>query len=82
MIAPRDIYELADTVEAEVLAQDGADLEQVGEFVSDIQAMVRGEICQCRHCRRSVNFLPTVQFSPFSLISCVFNTKAVEFWCD
>jgi len=29
MIAPRDIYELADTVEAELLAQDGADLEQV-----------------------------------------------------
>ena len=31
MIAPRDIYELADTVEAELLAQDGADLEQVEE---------------------------------------------------
>ena len=29
MIAPRDIYELADTVEAEILAEDGADLEQV-----------------------------------------------------
>ena len=29
MIAPRDIYELADTVEAELLAQEGADLEQV-----------------------------------------------------
>ena len=32
MIAPRDIYELADTVEAEQLAQEGADLEQVIEF--------------------------------------------------
>ena len=40
MIAPRDIYELADTVEAEILAQDGADLEQVGEFVTDIQAII------------------------------------------
>jgi len=29
MIAPRDIYELADTIEAELLAQEGADLEQV-----------------------------------------------------
>ena len=33
MIAPRDIYELADTVEAELLAQDGADLEQVEEIL-------------------------------------------------
>ena len=32
MIAPRDIYELADTIEAELLAQDGADLEQVEEI--------------------------------------------------
>lgn len=29
MIAPRDIYELADTVDAEQLVQEGADLEQV-----------------------------------------------------
>ena len=33
MIAPRDIYELADTVEAELLAQEGADLEQVRIFL-------------------------------------------------
>ena len=40
MIAPRDIYELADTVETELLAQDGADVEQVGEFVTDIHALM------------------------------------------
>ena len=34
MIAPRDIYELADTVEAELLAQEGADLEQVNQILN------------------------------------------------
>ena len=33
MIAPRDIYELADTVDAEQLVQEGADLEQVKQWV-------------------------------------------------
>ena len=37
MIAPRDIYELADTVEAELLAQEGADLEQVINFLNDFK---------------------------------------------
>ena len=32
MIAPRDIYDLADTVDAEQLAQEGADLEQVNKL--------------------------------------------------
>ena len=36
MIAPRDIYELADTVEAELLAQEGADLEQVRELANEL----------------------------------------------
>ena len=35
MIAPRNIYDLADTVEAEQLAQEGANLEQVKELLND-----------------------------------------------
>ena len=40
MIAPRDIYELADTVEAELLAQEGADLEQVSTFFNDFYLLI------------------------------------------
>ena len=40
MIAPRDIYELADTVEAELLAQEGADLEQVNTFFNDFYLLI------------------------------------------
>ena len=43
MIAPRDIYELADTVEAELLAQEGAELEQVKELANEL-------VLQCRAC--------------------------------
>ena len=43
MIAPRDIYELADTVEAELLAQEGADLEQVKELANELDL-------QCQAC--------------------------------
>ena len=39
MIAPRNIYDLADTVEAEQLAQEGANLEQVKELLNDFECL-------------------------------------------
>ena len=45
MIAPRDIYELADTVEAELLAQEGADLEQVNQILNIFHELKKHAHC-------------------------------------
>ena len=54
MIAPRDIYELADTVDAELLAQEGADLEQVKDswmVFTDYELVL-----QCQHVQQQKIF--------------------------